>query len=253
MGVGDFRVHTGLKLVGGPLVGKNVTNVACGDSFTICSTSDNLVFSWGCSKNGRLGLEPSIGNDGNVCLPKTIFGSLHLVSEMSARHWNSIIIAEQMLDTKPVKIQSYADYMRKTTSYDATSESIESARPINEVYNYISGSEEKEDNALSPEQFVQFNIDSNYPIKEKNFSRENSDTEVPEWLKKDLEDADFIPIEAYERNEPVAHMKKVLAEPAVESKSMNIRDLDEALRVISQLEIDNLKLKEENSRVIDHF
>jgi hypothetical protein len=29
----------GLNLVGGVLVGKNVTNAACGDTFTICCTS----------------------------------------------------------------------------------------------------------------------------------------------------------------------------------------------------------------------
>ena len=45
----DFRERPGLNIVGNNLLGQNVTNVACGDSFTICSTSENLVFSWGCS------------------------------------------------------------------------------------------------------------------------------------------------------------------------------------------------------------
>jgi NIMA (never in mitosis gene a)-related kinase len=39
LGLGDFKKHHGANLIVGPLVGHYVTNAACGDSFTICSTS----------------------------------------------------------------------------------------------------------------------------------------------------------------------------------------------------------------------
>ena len=42
LGVGDYKIHSGLNLVAGPLVGFHVTNAACGDTFTVCSTSGIL-------------------------------------------------------------------------------------------------------------------------------------------------------------------------------------------------------------------
>ena len=42
LGVGHTKDRVGLNLVGGVLVGKIVTNAACGDTFTICCTSGIL-------------------------------------------------------------------------------------------------------------------------------------------------------------------------------------------------------------------
>ncbi len=192
--------------MGNNLLGQNVTNVACGDSFTICSTSENLVFSWGCSKNGRLGIETSLGNEANVCLPKPLFGSLAYVSEMSAKHWNSIIIAEQIIDEKSLKSLSYADYMRKTnTKLFVENEATNCERPFEDLSlkEQLKNIENNE-KLLESKQIQDFNADKNELIKENRNSPENSQTGVPDWLKKDLEDAEFIPIEAFKKNEPIS-------------------------------------------------
>ncbi len=272
LGVGDFRERAGLNTVGSNLLGLNVTNVACGDSFTICSTSENLVFSWGCSKNGRLGIETSVGNETNVCIPKPLFGSLHLVSEMSARHWNSIIIAEQILDEKSVKSLSYADYMRKTST--GVSVSIENndmcatncLRPFEDVSlkEQLKNIENNE-KLFASQNAGQFNIDKNELIKEKKNSPENSQTGMPDWLKKDLEDAEFIPIEAFKKNEPLIKnndsigMDKNIKVNFRPQQSVGFiyllkrvffrKDLEQALKIIKQLEVENSRLNEENKQV----
>ncbi len=52
LGVGDTKPRPGLNLLGGPLVGHYVINASLGDSFTVCATSENYVFSWGYRANG---------------------------------------------------------------------------------------------------------------------------------------------------------------------------------------------------------
>ncbi len=55
LGVGDTKPRpNGPNLIGGILVGYHVQNAALGDSFTICSTTENNVFSWGNRSNGKL-------------------------------------------------------------------------------------------------------------------------------------------------------------------------------------------------------
>ena len=39
LGVNDFKKHPGPVVVGGELVSKQVTSVACGDDFTVIATS----------------------------------------------------------------------------------------------------------------------------------------------------------------------------------------------------------------------
>lgn len=54
LGVGDTKPRpNGPNLIGGILVGCHVQNAALGDSFTVCSTSENHVFSWGNISNGK--------------------------------------------------------------------------------------------------------------------------------------------------------------------------------------------------------
>lgn len=38
LGVGDYKKHLGINLLGGPLGGKQVIRVSCGDEFTIAAT-----------------------------------------------------------------------------------------------------------------------------------------------------------------------------------------------------------------------
>ena len=178
LGTGDTKARSGLNLVRGSLSGHFVTNAACGDTFTICSTKEKHIFSWGNRSDGRLGLDFSFSSSSSlVCLPKPIFGSLYLVSEMFSRNWNSVIIAEKELDTKLLKSVSYVDFAK-----DASDKiSLKSESGENNEYDCI-------DELTCPQR--DFNM----------LDGCDTSNDVPEWLKKDFEDADFIPIEALDRS-----------------------------------------------------
>ena len=99
LGVGDYKPRISPSLVRGDLNGKEVMLCACGDGFTVVATKDNHLFSWGSAKNGRLGIQLAAGK--TTCpSPKPIFGSLHKVASLSCRHWNTIILAEKLMDSK---------------------------------------------------------------------------------------------------------------------------------------------------------
>lgn len=44
LGIGDFKEHKGINLVGGVLAGKIIQKVSCGDGYTVVSTSENQVY-----------------------------------------------------------------------------------------------------------------------------------------------------------------------------------------------------------------
>uniref|UniRef100_A0A8C0JGE6 non-specific serine/threonine protein kinase n=1 Tax=Chelonoidis abingdonii TaxID=106734 RepID=A0A8C0JGE6_CHEAB len=95
LGVGDYKKHLGINLLGGPLGGKQVIRVSCGDEFTIAATDDNHIFAWGNGGNGRLAMTPTErahGSDICTSWPRPIFGSLHHVPDLSCRGWHTILI-----------------------------------------------------------------------------------------------------------------------------------------------------------------
>uniref|UniRef100_A0A8D0CH24 non-specific serine/threonine protein kinase n=1 Tax=Scleropages formosus TaxID=113540 RepID=A0A8D0CH24_SCLFO len=98
LGVRDFKKHTGVNLLVGPFGGKVVTKVSCGDGFTIAATEDNQIFAWGNAGNGRLGMPADKGFGSEVCpaLPRPIFGSLHHVPDLSCRGWHTILIVGEL-------------------------------------------------------------------------------------------------------------------------------------------------------------
>ncbi|XP_045186998.2 serine/threonine-protein kinase Nek9-like isoform X2 [Mercenaria mercenaria] len=107
LGVGDFKNHSGICRVPGVLVNHRVEKVTCGDGFTVASTSDNYVYAWGNGENGRLGTgQMDLGkgpNNKSVSIPRPIFGALHIVPHLSARHWHTILIAEKVLNQKTLR------------------------------------------------------------------------------------------------------------------------------------------------------
>jgi hypothetical protein len=135
---------------------------------------------------------------------------------MKARNWNSIIIAEQILNTKPVRSVSYVNYMRKTTndgSYLLASNQSESYNDENN-FNFVENTKFYlgNDEETAPQQrfFAPPHAATVEPSK-------NDETEgMPDWLKKDMEDADFIPIEALENK------MKSLNHQDIESQVSNI-------------------------------
>jgi hypothetical protein len=136
---------------------------------------------------------------------------------MKARNWNSIIIAEQILNTKPVRSVSYVNYMRKTTN--SASNLLSSNQSEN-----CSGENNSE--FLENTEFYLGNDDETAPqqrffVKEPqnavNGPSKNDATEgMPDWLKRDMEDADLIPIEALDNK------MKPLTKEELESPTSNI-------------------------------
>ena len=116
---------------------------------------------------------------------------------MKARNWNSIIIAEQILKAKPVRSVSYKNYMRKTSSSSYFTESAVKDEEItnntnieDEIYGDIYNE------VAEPEQHARCLPNESGLL----FNNNNNATEgMPDWLKKDFEEADFIPIEALDK------------------------------------------------------
>lgn len=113
LGTGDFKKHNSPHVVEGPLLGKTVTKVACGDDFTVAATSgkgrlssqlkgvvdyvpcthavDNTLYSWGLGDGGQLGAPVPAGRKA-ISVPRPVFGSLYSIPELSCRHWHTIMI-----------------------------------------------------------------------------------------------------------------------------------------------------------------
>lgn len=225
LGLGDFKEHTGLNMVTGILTGQHIINAACGDTFTICATSENQIFSWGNRKNGRLGIDSDVNSDVNsVAKPKPIFGSLHLVSDMNACYWNSIIIAERVINTKPVRSISYMEYLRNR-------DTISTATP-SELVQYDPNFTPDSSTGLVENRFENFNFGSPPASFDRNDSTNENSSETPEWLKADIANMDFIPIDALQ-GEKRDRMDKV-------------SELDEQNEIeLSQHQTDDVENKEE--------
>ncbi|XP_078464797.1 serine/threonine-protein kinase Nek9 isoform X1 [Lampetra planeri] len=170
LGTGDFKKHLGIVLHKGPLVGKLITMVSCGDGFTIAATEDNHIYAWGNTDNGRLGVMPS-EKPGNspLALPRPIFGSLHVVSDLSCRGWHTILIAEKVLTSKTI---------RSGGNFSARSIPRSSLGETEDESGY------DEDSAKS-----QFDP----PTYEESESS-TAGSSCPEWLRRELEEAEFIPM-----------------------------------------------------------
>ncbi len=58
----------------------------------VVGTDDDLVLSWGCGANNRLGN----GSAGNRALPRPVFGSLYRLADLACRNQQTILIAERV-------------------------------------------------------------------------------------------------------------------------------------------------------------
>lgn len=155
---------------------------------------ENQIFSWGNRKNGRLGIDSDVPEQNSVPFPKPIFGCLHLVSDMASCYWNSIIIAEKILTTKPVRSISYAEYLRK------------GAQTPQEMSNENQGNFPSEvSTGFVANRFEQLKIDSPPIYVDKQNFNETTLNQTPEWLKNDIESMDFIPMDALDRQEKLVN------------------------------------------------
>ena len=195
-----------------------------------------------------MGLGSTFDDGNSICLPKTIFGSLHLVSDMSARYWHSIIIAEQVLNTKPVRSVSYADYMKKSNlSLEYESDGTNLVRSPSGLLPEQNINYDLLINVNEHENEVYFNsstqdcrlVDKKNLLQRPFTSPSKEETDMPEWLKKDIEEADFIPIEVLERREAFKG-----AQFKSNSKDENLNDSFNDIKNIKVLNFSKMCLKQ---------
>ncbi|XP_064621666.1 serine/threonine-protein kinase Nek9-like isoform X2 [Lineus longissimus] len=225
LGVGDCKKKSGVNVVGGMLTGLVVEQVACGDGFTVISTSDNQIYSWGNGENGRLGgkhSERGKGPNGQcIMIPRPIFGALHDVSGISSCHWNTIIIAEKILHQKTIRTMSSA--------FKVTSTALDQL-----------------DSAFLPDPDDGANLPRSLLPKKDSPIPSMTESSVPPWLKMELEDAEFIPINPRESPKLSSDSSRP---DSGDSRTMTSRDDNKALS-ISKLMARISELEEENEKVI---
>jgi len=96
LGAGDFGQKSIAIVVKGPLEGKEVIKIGCGDGFTVAATSDS-VYAWGLGHYGRLGLDPSLlGEKGCCSVPRRVFSSLIKVTSIACQQMHTILLGQQV-------------------------------------------------------------------------------------------------------------------------------------------------------------
>ncbi|XP_066935662.1 serine/threonine-protein kinase Nek9-like [Clytia hemisphaerica] len=253
LGVGDYKPRISPSLVRGSLTGKEVILCACGDGFTVVATKDSQIFSWGSAKNGRLGIQLAAGK--SLCsTPKPIFGSLHKVASLSCRHWNTIILAEKLIDSKLIHTkelsmteegfggqgrnykavigeeQTSASFQFDDIPFDNESD----AKPKRKLERQESTREDKlsdEDDSMPPWLVDELQNAEVIPMKggenedrpaTKNDDDSDNEDSVPAWLADEMENAEFIPMD----NENVF-------EQPTKGRSVSVRETFQSVRASS--------------------
>ncbi|XP_053553129.1 serine/threonine-protein kinase Nek9 [Bombina bombina] len=185
LGVGDYRKHFGINLLGGPLGGKQVIRVSCGDEFTIAATDDNHIFAWGNGGNGRLAMTPNERPQGSdICTswPRPIFGSLHHVTDLSCRGWHTILIVEKVLNSKTIRSNSSG------LSIGTLAQSCSSGGSVG------GGDSERESLTSDPNGGFQGTMETEPETVPFNMTENMESSSCPSWLRQELEEAEFIPM-----------------------------------------------------------
>ncbi|XP_040268296.1 serine/threonine-protein kinase Nek9 isoform X1 [Bufo bufo] len=186
LGVGDYRKHLGINLLGGPLGGKQVIRVSCGDEFTIAATDDNHIFAWGNGGNGRLAMTPNERPQGpDICTswPRPIFGSLHHVTDLSCRGWHTILIVEKVLNSKTIRSNS-SGLSIGTLAQSCSSQSSAGG----------DGDSASESVSSEPSDGFRRTMEAEPETSPFNTTGNMESSACPNWLRQELEEAEFIPM-----------------------------------------------------------
>lgn len=187
LGVKDFKKHLGVQLLVGPFGGKVVSKVSCGDGFTIAATEDNHIFAWGNAGNGRLGMPPDKGFGSEVCpaLPRPIFGSLHYVPDLSCRGWHTILIMEKVLNSKTIRSNSSGLSIASGLSpvSSSTVDLVMEQGSETEIRDRGLGGTVEADTEERRSETSMMSLEN-----------QTGDSSCPFWLRKELENAEFIPM-----------------------------------------------------------
>ena len=193
LGVGDYKSRISPSLVRGALNGKEVILCTCGDGFTVVATKDNHLYSWGSGKNGRLGIQLTAGKT-TCSTPTPIFGSLHKVASLSCRHWNTIILAEKLVDSKLIHTKELTlkdgEMAGRGRNYKAIvgGEETESSFQFNSIPLH-------EDKADGGKPRLKRQNSTTEEKNNNNTDDSNDEDSVPPWLADELENAEIIPID----------------------------------------------------------
>nr|XP_060614433.1 serine/threonine-protein kinase Nek9 [Anolis sagrei ordinatus] len=190
LGVGNYKKRLGINLLGGPLGGKQVIRVSCGDEFTIAATDDNHIFAWGNGGNGRLAMTPTErAHSSDICTswPRPIFGSLHYVPDLSCRGWHTIIIVEKVINSKILRSSSsglsIATVAQSLTAEGGEEEDSERETDIPDPSRGFRGT-------MEADRKMGDRICANEAIADSSAACSS----CPSWLRKELESAEFIPM-----------------------------------------------------------
>ncbi|XP_028855399.1 serine/threonine-protein kinase Nek9-like isoform X2 [Denticeps clupeoides] len=208
LGVKDFKKHQGVQLLLGQFGGKAITKVSCGDGFSIAATEDNQIFAWGNAGNGRLGMPHDKGFGSEVCpaLPRPIFGSLHHVPDLSCRGWHTILIMEKVLNSKTIRSNSSGVSVGSgvghvsTSSMDLDTEHGSADTELREGTMGGTVEADMEDRGLE--------------FSAMNMASQTGDSSCPFWLRKELQDAEFIPMPASSGNSLCGPLASSVSESA---------------------------------------
>ncbi|CAC5374051.1 NEK9 [Mytilus coruscus] len=221
LGVGDYRKRLHLVKIGGELTGKQVLNVACGDGFTVAATSDNEVYSWGNGENGRLGAKYDGKGPNSMCtaFPRPVFGSLHDVPNLAARHWHTIIIAEKVLNQKTIR-------SRISSPSSPKDKFVLHSPPIitEEDSAYCDGASDMSSEGTLDCDTAKDSGKPGSPVMPSEVSQlpvETAESDLPDWLKAELDDAEVIPY-------PVVNQPRI---PPLPNKSASIKSNQPVLSV----------------------
>ncbi|XP_077989490.1 serine/threonine-protein kinase Nek9-like [Glandiceps talaboti] len=203
LGVGDFKPRNRICEVAGPLMGQRVQKVSCGDDFTVVSTSDNYIYSFGKTDNGRLGLDHEAPmtsrKKGAVCIPRPIFGTLHVVPDLSCCHWHAILVVEKVLKSKTIRSSSTTDLALKGTKPLVSRSESDVFHKEDEIDgDAIQANEEKKGNKESDTSPVH---DVDWTRGQHGVGHNPAESSIPIWLKAELDDAEYIPMKTHSENQ----------------------------------------------------
>ncbi|KAK6181203.1 hypothetical protein SNE40_009113 [Patella caerulea] len=245
LGLGDYKKRSTLNRVGGVLVSKKVEKVSCGDGFTVAATDDSQLYSWGNGENGKLGaiFKEQGKKTSTKCtsLPRPIFGSLHVVPYLSSHHWNTIIIAEKVLNQKTLKPRVSSPKYNLLNSPKAARVPFET---VPEDSAFVEGSQPISPACSEDLPFTSDSSNATSPPNSRPSSGNKDESSIPPWLEAELQDAAFIRIPSKESNLlEIGNLSPVSEKDEKEIYGRTTADKD---ILIAQLRAKVDKLTEEN-------
>ncbi|XP_041355037.1 serine/threonine-protein kinase Nek9-like isoform X2 [Gigantopelta aegis] len=262
LGQGDFRRHEAASRVGGVLTGQRVEKVACGDGFTVISTTENQIYSFGNGESGRLGavFEQGKGPNGQcTARPRAIFGSLHLVASISCRHWNTLLIAEKILNQKTLKTRVSSPKFVSLPVVESVSEedsafimdgglsSDTSSGPIrNEPFDFVCQSD-----------MADSGVPYTPPLSAPQAHLNETEESMPSWLQEELQNAEVIPItpgdSTHSGGKASVHVavqeEASVNESEIQLERLPVDEPEDPQTIISELQAKIRHLEEENKKL----